>query len=149
MIYHASLVGQAAPKLKGKIARVLATKAALSIRCDALGDADNTPDVGLENRAKVENRLRQLEGKAIYKANTPAKTKATPKKYEYEAQPSFNDATDSVPTTAEKKKKSKKASKEVEEAPVVEKKRKAEDADAEETEKPKKAKKSKKSKVDE
>ncbi len=38
IIYHASLVGQAPPKFKGKIARVLAAKSALSIRSDALGE---------------------------------------------------------------------------------------------------------------
>ena len=36
LIYHASLIGQAAPKHKGKISRVLAAKCALSIRVDAL-----------------------------------------------------------------------------------------------------------------
>merc|ERR1711981_1376203 len=40
LIYHASMIGQAAPKFKGKIPRVLAAKCALSIRVDALGDAD-------------------------------------------------------------------------------------------------------------
>merc|ERR1711871_1279448 len=40
LIYHASLVGQAAPKNKGKVSRVLAAKCALSIRVDALGEAD-------------------------------------------------------------------------------------------------------------
>ncbi|KAL3778389.1 hypothetical protein ACHAWO_002889 [Cyclotella atomus] len=65
LIYHASLVGQAAPKHKGKISRVLAAKAALAIRVDALSDeTTDTPDttVGYEGRAKVEARLRQLEG---------------------------------------------------------------------------------------
>ena len=65
LIYHASLVGQAAPKHKGKISRVLAAKAALAIRVDALSDeTSETPDttVGYEGRAKVEARLRQLEG---------------------------------------------------------------------------------------
>merc|ERR1712106_1098041 len=38
LIYHASMIGQAAPKFKGKISRVLAAKCALSIRVDALGD---------------------------------------------------------------------------------------------------------------
>merc|ERR1712048_1285202 len=38
LIYHAQLVGQAAPKNKGKISRVLAAKAALCCRVDALGD---------------------------------------------------------------------------------------------------------------
>lgn len=67
LIYHASLVGQAAPKHKGKISRVLAAKAALATRVDALtddtdegGGVDTT--IGFEGRAKVEARLRQLEG---------------------------------------------------------------------------------------
>lgn len=52
LIYHASLIGQAAPKHKGKISRSLAAKTALAIRYDALGDnPDNT--MGLENRSKV------------------------------------------------------------------------------------------------
>ena len=38
LIYHASLVGQAAPKHKGKISRVLAAKTSLSARMDALGN---------------------------------------------------------------------------------------------------------------
>merc|ERR1719331_2523942 len=63
LIYHASLVGQAQPKHKGKISRVLAAKCALSIRVDALGDTSEAT-VGYECRAKVEERLRQLQGKA-------------------------------------------------------------------------------------
>ncbi|EPQ26505.1 uncharacterized protein PFL1_05827 [Pseudozyma flocculosa PF-1] len=66
LIYHASLVGQASQKLKGKMARMVATKAALSIRLDALADADTkseegAPSIGLEARAKLESRLRALE----------------------------------------------------------------------------------------
>ncbi|KIL00465.1 hypothetical protein PAXRUDRAFT_821663 [Paxillus rubicundulus Ve08.2h10] len=66
LIYHASLIGQAPPKLKGKMARMVATKAALSIRVDALTDADGkseeqAPSIGLANRAKLESRLRALE----------------------------------------------------------------------------------------
>lgn len=52
LIYHASLIGQAAPKLKGKISRSLAAKTALAIRYDALGDTEDN-SMGLENRAKV------------------------------------------------------------------------------------------------
>ncbi|KAL6551939.1 Ribosomal RNA processing protein 1 A [Orobanche gracilis] len=64
LIYHASLIGQAAPKHKGKISRSLAAKSALAIRCDALGDGeDNT--MGLESRAKLEARLRNLEGREL------------------------------------------------------------------------------------
>jgi nucleolar protein 58 len=62
LIYHASLVGQAQPKHKGKISRVLAAKCALSIRVDALGET-STATIGLDARLKVEERLRTLEGK--------------------------------------------------------------------------------------
>jgi nucleolar protein 58 len=48
------------------MARMVATKAALSIRVDALSDASTKSGVeaatiGLENRAKLESRLRALE----------------------------------------------------------------------------------------
>merc|ERR1712188_128412 len=62
LIFHASLVGQATSKNKGKMSRVLANKCALSIRVDALGD-ETTANVGVECRSKVENRLRELEGR--------------------------------------------------------------------------------------
>lgn len=60
------MIGQAPPKLKGKMARMVATKAALSIRVDALTDADgksepSAPSIGIENRGKLESRLRALE----------------------------------------------------------------------------------------
>ncbi|KAK4732466.1 hypothetical protein R3W88_025454 [Solanum pinnatisectum] len=74
LIYHASLIGQAAPKHKGKISRSLAAKTALAIRYDALADCqDNT--MGLENRAKLEARLRALEGKELSKSAGSAKGK--------------------------------------------------------------------------
>ena len=49
-----------------QMARMVATKAALSIRVDALTDADGksedqAPSIGIENRAKLESRLRALE----------------------------------------------------------------------------------------
>ena len=48
------------------MARMVATKATLSIRVDALTDADGksepqAPSIGIENRAKLESRLRALE----------------------------------------------------------------------------------------
>lgn len=52
LIYHASLIGQAAPKHKGKISRSLAAKASLAIRYDALREGEDN-SMGLENRAKV------------------------------------------------------------------------------------------------
>ncbi|VDK24169.1 unnamed protein product [Taenia asiatica] len=61
LLYHASLVGQAGPTIKGKISRMLAAKAALSIRLDALGDEDADNEMGVRARAYLEERLRQLE----------------------------------------------------------------------------------------
>lgn len=52
LIYHASLIGQATPKNKGKISRVLAAKCSLAIRVDALAD-DTDTTIGMESRAKV------------------------------------------------------------------------------------------------
>src|ERR1700677_2026912 len=60
LIYHASLVGQAAPKNKGKVSRVVANKAALSCRIDALGETEST-EQGVSYREQVESRLRLLE----------------------------------------------------------------------------------------
>ncbi|CAA7406018.1 unnamed protein product [Spirodela intermedia] len=74
LIYHASLIGQAAPKLKGKISRSLAAKTALAIRYDALGEGEDN-SMGLENRAKLEARLRVLEGRELGRAAGSAKGK--------------------------------------------------------------------------
>merc|ERR1711933_682387 len=60
LIYHASLVGQSAPALKGKISRVLAAKLSLCCRVDALGDQVE-PSLGKEFKEYVENRLATLE----------------------------------------------------------------------------------------
>jgi len=71
LIFHASVVGQAAPKNKGKISRSLAAKSVLAIRCDALGDSqDNT--MGVENRLKVPFNifLFNLSLDLIYKTHT-------------------------------------------------------------------------------
>ncbi|KAH9435283.1 Nucleolar protein 58 [Pyricularia oryzae] len=73
LIYHASLVGQATGKNKGKIARQLAAKAALGVRSDALtefkdgeeADEEARAVFGATQRAKVESNLRRLEGKPI------------------------------------------------------------------------------------
>merc|ERR1719504_633257 len=60
LIYHASLVGQSAPALKGKISRVLAAKLSLCCRVDALGD-QTEPSLGKEFKEYVEKRLATLE----------------------------------------------------------------------------------------
>jgi len=79
LIYHASIVGQAAPKNKGKVSRMVAAKTALATRVDAL--ADNTaPGIGIEARAKIEARMRSIEGGHIHAISSTAKSpKALPK----------------------------------------------------------------------
>ncbi|KAH7082628.1 hypothetical protein BKA63DRAFT_404157 [Paraphoma chrysanthemicola] len=78
LIYHASLIGQATGKNKGKIARMLAAKSALGLRVDALStwgisseDAAAEPteeeksQLGRDARLGIERRLRALEGKPL------------------------------------------------------------------------------------
>lgn len=74
LLYHASLIGQASGKNKGKMARVLAAKAALGLRVDALQDwgedeaeipEDEKAALGLGARAHLERKLAVLEGKTI------------------------------------------------------------------------------------
>ena len=165
LIYHASLVGQAAPKNKGKISRVLAAKCSLGIRVDALSDdtkeqVDTT--IGYEGRAKVEARLRQLEGGSIGASDGNLKSKKTAKYDPVAAKTSasgsnYNDSSDMImddasPVKEEKEKKKKKKDKrkskggdEEEEAPKK-KKRKVDDDDSDEKEKKSEKKKKKKKK---
>jgi len=75
LIYHASIIGQATGKNKGKIARVLAAKAALGLRVDAMGETNDADGVelteeertlvGNQGRAYVERRLAAIEGRPI------------------------------------------------------------------------------------
>lgn len=74
LIYHASLIGQATGKNKGKMARILAAKAALGLRVDSLtdwgDDEANIPEeekaaLGIEARANLERKLAGMEGKPI------------------------------------------------------------------------------------
>lgn len=141
LIYHASLIGQAAPKNKGKISRVLAAKASLAIRVDALSDetADQLDTtIGYEGRAKVEARLRQLEGGSFgspdgnLKAAKTAKYDAVAAKTAAAA-PAYNAVSDMVmddaaPETPKSEKKKKKKDKEK----SSKKKRKADDEEEEE-----------------
>jgi nucleolar protein 58 len=164
LIYHASLIGQAAPKNKGKISRVLAAKTALAIRVDAMGD-NTGPTIAIENKIKVEARIRQLEGgqKAVMATNGSKQVntvKYDPAAARALAPPKFNDASDivikaekkekkktSVEEEAPKKKskKDKEAVEEVEVADVETKKKKKKAAEEEEEEsEPAPKKKSKK-----
>lgn len=60
LIYHAQLIGQAPGKLKGKMSRMLAAKASLACRVDAIGE-DGLSELGVEHRAKLEMRIKQLQ----------------------------------------------------------------------------------------
>lgn len=150
LIYHASLVGQATGKNKGKIARMLAAKAAIGLRVDALSDwsaqgegkGDDVDDeersaLGVLSRAKIERHLRALEGKPLLPRGVavgPNGAVAAPGKWEIKEAQKYNADVDGLagdePAAA---------------APVVEKKSKKEKKDK----KDKKEKKEKKSKTEE
>ncbi|KAG3118926.1 Nucleolar protein 58 [Phytophthora idaei] len=140
LIYHASLIGQTAPKHKGKISRVLAAKTALAVRVDALGDSTEAT-IGFDNRAKVEARVRQLENGFSGVPNSNGKTKNESKKYvKTETSKSYN--ADADMTVSSKKRKAEAADED--EAPKVKKDKKhKKKKSAEENSDDKKAKKKK------
>ena len=72
LIYHAQLVSSANAKFKGKMSRMLAAKAALAIRVDALGE-ESTNDLGVQNRGKLESRLKHLEEGGVRQISGSAK----------------------------------------------------------------------------
>merc|ERR1711957_192599 len=133
LIYHASLIGQSAPALKGKISRVLAAKLSLCCRVDALAD-DAEVTVGAEFKEYVEKRLATLEEGGM-KSATKGISKPDQKKFTKTASATFSAEGD-----APKKKKAEEPAGEAEEAPKK-KKKKVEAAAEEEEEVPKKKKK--------
>ncbi|QLQ81856.1 hypothetical protein HG537_0G01100 [Torulaspora globosa] len=150
LLYHASLVGQATGKNKGKIARVLAAKAAVSLRYDALAeDRDDSGEIGLEARAKVENRLSQLEGRDL---RTTPKVVRDAKKVEITEARAYNVDADAAPVenadsddeSEEENEQKVKKDKKKEKKDKKDKKRKRDD----EEEESKESKKSKKEKKD-
>jgi nucleolar protein 58 len=60
VIYHASFVGKTSNKNKGKASRILANKAALSCRVDALGTENSTP-IGQISLEKITSRLQEID----------------------------------------------------------------------------------------
>lgn len=143
LIYHASLIGQATGKNKGKMARVLAAKAALGLRVDSLhewgDDEASIPEeekaaLGIEARANLERKLAAMEGKPIKPrgvAIAPNGVQATPqaKKWEIKEARKYNPDADGLvgdeapavekPAKEKKDKKSKKDKKLIEEIPEV------------------------------
>lgn len=105
LIYHAQLIGQSNPKLKGKMSRMLAAKASLATRVDALGE-DGSQELGIEHRAKLETRLKQLEEGGFRKISGTGKARAKWEKYEskseiYQYKPGLDST---VPTIGQKRK---------------------------------------------
>ncbi|CAF9914188.1 MAG: Nucleolar protein 58 [Alectoria fallacina] len=112
LIYHASLIGQASGKNKGKIARMLATKAALGLRVDALADwsaegegkgdlvtEEEKSALGIDNRLKIERRLASLEGKPLRSkgvAIAPNGVSFTPGKWEVKEARKYNPDADGL-----------------------------------------------------
>lgn len=80
LIYHAQLVGQSSTKNKGKMSRMLAAKAALATRFDALGESTDF-ELGAEHKAKLEARLRLLEEGNLKRISGTGKAKAKFEKY--------------------------------------------------------------------
>lgn len=141
LIYHASLVGQATGKNKGKIARMLSAKAALALRVDALSelqsegldgedieiDDEERAELGIRSRIKLENALRRLEGKPIQTKGTKiAPNGAAPSKFEVKPSRNYNADADGV---------AKPLIQEVEDTPMGEADEESDDEDDSEVEK--------------
>ncbi|KAF2119482.1 hypothetical protein BDV96DRAFT_642503 [Lophiotrema nucula] len=110
LIYHASLIGQATGKNKGKVARMLASKSALGLRVDALsewgvqseeGKEEPTEEeksaIGRQARAGIERRLRALEGKPLKSLGNANQTPLAPtKKFDIKEARKYNPDADGL-----------------------------------------------------
>ncbi|KAL2002831.1 hypothetical protein VTN02DRAFT_5786 [Thermoascus thermophilus] len=126
LIYHASLIGQATGKNKGKMARILAAKASLGLRVDALAEWEgDVPDeeraaLGMEARYNLERKLAAMEGKPLKPrgvAIAPNGVSTQPKKFELNEARKYNADADGLtgdePASVKKAKKDKKLVEEV------------------------------------
>eukprot|EP00771_Trimastix_marina_P002517 gnl/Trimastix_PCT/365.p2 GENE.gnl/Trimastix_PCT/365~~gnl/Trimastix_PCT/365.p2 ORF type:complete len:516 (-),score=193.14 gnl/Trimastix_PCT/365:132-1679(-) len=98
LIYHASFVGRALPKDKGKVSRVLANQLALSARVDALGETSE-PTIAFASIDKLEKRTGGLEEGAqrrIAALQTPSQHAPAPA---YTPSKKYNAETDTTVTT--------------------------------------------------
>ncbi|PVI04956.1 Nop domain-containing protein [Periconia macrospinosa] len=122
LIYHASLIGQATGKNKGKIARMLAAKTALGLRVDALStwgiSAESTANepteeeksqLGRDARTAIERRLRALEGKPLKSLPNANQTSLGAPKWEVKEARKYNPDADGLVGDEPAAKKSKKA----------------------------------------
>uniref|UniRef100_A0A8C6NQY3 NOP58 ribonucleoprotein homolog (yeast) n=1 Tax=Nothobranchius furzeri TaxID=105023 RepID=A0A8C6NQY3_NOTFU len=104
LISHAGTY-QTTLSLGGRISRMLAAKAALAIRYDALGE-DTNAEMGAENRAKLEARLRHLEDKGIRRISGTGKAMARADKYQHKSEVRIYDPSgdSTIPSTSKKRK---------------------------------------------
>ncbi|KAH8424181.1 RNA-processing protein NOP58 [Aspergillus melleus] len=118
LIYHASLIGQATGKNKGKMARVLAAKASLGLRVDALAEWDEEATeedkcaLGTEARYNLERKLAAMEGKPLKPrgvAIAPNGAPVQPQKFNVNEARKYNADADALtgdePSSAKKQKK--------------------------------------------
>jgi nucleolar protein 58 len=125
LIYHASLIGQATGRNKGKMARVLAAKASLGLRVDALTEwedevtEEEKSALGMEARYKLERKLAAMEGKPLKPrgvAIAPNGMAIHPKRFEINEARTYNADADGVtgdePPSSKMAKKEKKKPKE-------------------------------------
>jgi len=119
LIYHAQLVGQASTKLKGKASRMLAAKAALAARVDALGE-ETSIALGTQHRAYLESRMRILES-GDKRAVSATKKKFTPQKYDNKSE--VRQYQESHDSTVKRKVEEDPAAEETEEVPKKKKKK--------------------------
>ncbi|XP_057653811.1 nucleolar protein 58 [Diorhabda carinulata] len=106
LIYHSQLVGQSSTKNKGKMSRMLAAKASLATRVDALGE-DGSFTLGAEHKVKLEARLRVLEEGNIKRISGTGKAKAKFEKYHGISEiKQYPDAADSTLPSIGKRKRS-------------------------------------------
>ncbi|KAI9036285.1 RNA-processing protein NOP58 [Aspergillus affinis] len=118
LIYHASLIGQATGKNKGKMARVLAAKASLGLRVDALAEWDEEATeedkcaLGTEARYNLERKLAAMEGKPLKPRGVAIAPNGAPvqaQKFEINETRKYNADADAMtgdePSSAKKQKK--------------------------------------------
>ncbi|KAJ5818615.1 Nucleolar protein 58 [Penicillium riverlandense] len=121
LIYHASLIGQATGRNKGKMARILAAKASLGLRVDALAEweegttEEEKAALGTEARFNLERKLAGMEGKPMKPRGVNiAPDGATPaaQKFDLKEARKYNPDADALaseePSSAKKSKKEKK-----------------------------------------
>ncbi|XP_066974203.1 nucleolar protein 58 [Macrobrachium rosenbergii] len=104
MLYHAQLVSQTSAKNKGKVSRMLAAKAALACRYDALGE-ETTTDMGINNRAKLASRVSLIETGFSDRISGKGKTMARFERYEgpSEVKQYFAAADNTLPSSTKRK----------------------------------------------